>query len=330
MLTTPAVMRMDVMDPELDAFLPFIPKADLTDPVAARKQLAELAAAAPSEVTAAAAPGTEGMEVEDRTVPAAPEVPVRIYRPSGAHGAIIWLRGGGWVVGDLDTEHPTAARLAGASGAVVISVDYRQAPEHRFPAALDDVYAVLEWTTQNAADLGIAPDRIAVGGHSAGAGLAAGAALRARDEEGPPIRFQLLNQPALDDRQETWSQRNFTDTPGRTATASPRYGGTTWATLPRPRTPLLPAPTTCPACHRRTCRPRSSTRSATRTSVTRCACSRRASRSNCTSGPGRSTARTRSRPTCRNGRSPNSAPPYAAPWPSEATSERRSGGGGRW
>ncbi|MCP9949871.1 alpha/beta hydrolase [Actinomadura madurae] len=213
MLTTPAVMRMDVMDPELDAFLPFIPKADLTDPVAARKQLAELAAAAPSEVTAAAAPGTEGMEVEDRTVPAAPEVPVRIYRPSGAHGAIIWLRGGGWVVGDLDTEHPTAARLAGASGAVVISVDYRQAPEHRFPAALDDVYAVLEWTTQNAADLGIAPDRIAVGGHSAGAGLAAGAALRARDEEGPPIRFQLLNQPALDDRQETWSQRNFTDTP---------------------------------------------------------------------------------------------------------------------
>ncbi|MCP9966622.1 alpha/beta hydrolase [Actinomadura madurae] len=167
MLTTPAVMRMDVMDPELDAFLPFIPKADLTDPVAARKQLAELAAAAPSEVTAAAAPGTEGMEVEDRTVPAAPEVPVRIYRPSGAHGAIIWLRGGGWVVGDLDTEHPTAARLAGASGAVVISVDYRQAPEHRFPAALDDVYAVLEWTTQNAADLGIAPDRIAVGGHSA-------------------------------------------------------------------------------------------------------------------------------------------------------------------
>ncbi|MFB4306781.1 alpha/beta hydrolase [Actinomadura sp. GTD37] len=201
------------MDPELDAFLPFIPKADLTDPVAARKRLAEVAAAAPAEVTAAAAPGTEGMEVEDRTVPAAPDVPVRIYRPSRAHGAIVWLRGGGWVVGSLDTEHPTAARLAGASGAVVVSVDYRQAPEHRFPAALDDVYAVLEWTAENASDLGIAPDRIAVGGHSAGAGLAAGAALRARDEQGPPIRFQLLNQPALDDRQETWSQRNFTDTP---------------------------------------------------------------------------------------------------------------------
>lgn len=213
MLTTPAVMRMDVMDPELDAFLPFIPKADLTDPVAARKRLAELAAAAPSEVTAAAAPGTEGMEVEDRTVPADPDVPVRIYRPSRAHGAIVWLRGGGWIVGDLDTEHPTAARLAGASGAMVISVDYRQAPEHRFPAALDDAYAVLEWAAENASGLGIAPDRIAVGGHSAGAGLAAGAALRARDEQGPSIRFQLLNQPALDDRQETWSQRNFTDTP---------------------------------------------------------------------------------------------------------------------
>lgn len=213
MIPAPAVARMDVMDPELDAFLPFIPKADLTDPVTARKRLAEAAAAAPSEIIAAAAPGTEGMEVEDRTVPADPDVPVRIYRPSRAHGAIVWLRGGGWVVGDLDTEHPTAAHLAGASGAVVISVDYRQAPEHRFPAALDDVYAVLEWTAENATDLGFTVDRIAVGGHSAGGNLAAGAALRARDEQGPPIRFQLLNQPALDDRQETWSQRNFTDTP---------------------------------------------------------------------------------------------------------------------
>lgn len=216
MIPAAVVIRMDVMDPELDAFLPFIPKTDLSDPIAARKQLAELAAAAPKEVTAAAAPGTEGMEVEDRTVPAAPgvpDVPVRIYRPSPAHGAVVWLRGGGWIVGDLDTEHPTATRLAGASGAVVISVDYRRAPEHRFPAALDDVYAVLEWTAENASDLGVPPDRIAVGGHSAGAGLAAGAALRARDEQGPPIRFQLLNQPTLDDRQETWSQRNFTDTP---------------------------------------------------------------------------------------------------------------------
>jgi acetyl esterase len=138
---------------------------------------------------------------------------VRIYRPHQAQGAIVWLHGGGWVMGDLDTEHTGAARVADASGAVVISVGYRRAPEHRFPAALDDTYAVLAWTARHAADLGIDPERVAVGGHSAGGGLAAAAALRARDEQGPPICFQLLNQPALDDRRQTWSHRNFTGTP---------------------------------------------------------------------------------------------------------------------
>jgi acetyl esterase len=194
------------MDPELEAFIPLVPDIDLTDPDAARKIVAERAAAAP-------APDITGMEIEDLTVPADPGVPVRVYRPDGARGAIIWLHGGGWVTGDLDTEHPLAARIAAASGAVVISAGYRRAPEHRFPAALDDAYAVLTWTAGHAAELGTEPERIAVGGHSAGAGLAAAVALRARDQQGPPIRFQLLNQPALDDRQETWSQRNFTDTP---------------------------------------------------------------------------------------------------------------------
>ncbi|MDO0932322.1 alpha/beta hydrolase [Streptomyces sp. DG2A-72] len=194
------------MDPELEAFIPLFPRADLTDPVIERKSFAELATAVP-------APDTTGMEVEDRTVPADPEVPVRIYRPHQAQGALVWLHGGGFVMGDLDTEHPWAARLADACGAVVMSVGYRLAPEHPFPAALDDAYAVLTWACEYAAELGIDPERIAVGGHSAGGGLAAGTALRARDQQGPPICFQLLNQPGLDDRQETWSQRNFTDTP---------------------------------------------------------------------------------------------------------------------
>jgi acetyl esterase/lipase len=136
-----------------------------------------------------------------------------IHRPHLAQGAIVWMHGGGFVMGDVDTEHPWAARLADGSGAVVTSVGYRLAPEHRFPAALDDVYAVLTWTAEHAAELGIDPGQIAVGGHSAGAALAAAVALRARDQQGPPIRFQLLNQPGLDDRQETWSARNFTDTP---------------------------------------------------------------------------------------------------------------------
>jgi acetyl esterase/lipase len=153
------------------------------------------------------------MEIEDRTVPADPDVPVRLYRPHRAQGAIVWLHGGGFVMGDLETEHPWAIRVANGSGAVVISVGYRRAPEHRFPAALNDAYAVLAWTAEHAAELGIDPERIAVGGHAAGAGLAAAVTLRARDQQGPPICFQLLNQPQLDDRQETWSARHFTDTP---------------------------------------------------------------------------------------------------------------------
>jgi acetyl esterase len=197
------------MDPELEAFIPLFPPADLTDPVTARKNLAALAASVPALDTA-------DMQIEDRTVPADPGVAVRIYRPHQAQGAIVWLHGGGFVMGDLDTEHPAATRLADGSSAVVISVGYRRAPEHRFPAALDDAYAVLAWTAEHVAELGIDPARIAVGGHSAGAGIAAAVALRARDEHGPPICYQLLNQPELDDRQETWSAHNFTDTPWMT------------------------------------------------------------------------------------------------------------------
>ena len=205
----PEPVRTADMDPELEAFIPLFPPADLTDPPSARKHLAELAAAVP-------APDTTGMEITDRTVPADPPVAVRLYRPHQAQGDIVWLHGGGFVMGDLDTEHPWAARLADGSGAVVVSVGYRRAPEDRFPAAFDDAYAALAWTAEHAAELGIDPGRIAVGGHSAGAGLAAAVALRARDQQGPPVCFQLLNQPELDDRQATWSARHFTDTPWMT------------------------------------------------------------------------------------------------------------------
>lgn len=227
MIPSAVTGTMVVMDPELEAFIPLFPPADLTDPVANRKSLAELAAGVP-------APDTVDMTIEDCTVPADVDVRVRIYRPHHAQGAIVWLHGGGWVMGDLDTEHPWASRLADASGAVVISVAYRLAPEHRFPAALDDTYAVLTWTAEHAADLEIDPERIAVGGHSSGGGLAAAVVLRARDQQGPPIRFQLLNQPSLDDRQETWSARHFTDTPWLTrdklATAWRHYLGSAPAT----------------------------------------------------------------------------------------------------
>ena len=197
------------MDPELEAFVPLIPKIDMTDAAGARTLYAELAASKPPA-------DTSDMEIEDRMVPAEPEVPVRIYRPRQAQGAVIWLHGGGWMMGNLDTEHTWASRLAEGSGAVVISVGYRLAPEQPFPAAHDDVYAVLCWTAEHAAELGVDPERIAVGGHSAGGNIAAGVALRARDEQGPSICFQVLNEAALDDRQETWSARNFTDTPWAT------------------------------------------------------------------------------------------------------------------
>ncbi|XKK42261.1 alpha/beta hydrolase [Nocardiopsis sp. ARC36] len=200
---------MVAMDPELEAFVTLFPSNDVADPVTARANYSRLAASAP-------VPDTTGMEIEDRTVPADPDVPVRIYRPSRATGALVWLHGGGWTMGDLDTEHHWAARIARGSDAVVVSVGYRLAPEHRFPAALDDAYAVLAWVSEHAAELGTDTGRIAVGGHSSGGCLAAAVALRARDQQGPPIRFQLLNQPSLDDRQETWSARNFTDTPWAT------------------------------------------------------------------------------------------------------------------
>ncbi|AXB48196.1 alpha/beta hydrolase [Amycolatopsis albispora] len=194
------------MDPELEAFVPLFPPANLNDPAVDRKNFAELAASVPE-------PDTSGMTVEDHVVPGEPEVPVRVYRPHEAQGAVVWLHGGGWVMGTLDTEHPWAARLAEAAGTMVVSVGYRLAPENPFPAAFDDSYAALAWTVEHAAEFGIDPERVAVGGHSAGGGLAAGVALRARDEQGPPIRFQLLNQPGLDDRQGSWSAQAFTDTP---------------------------------------------------------------------------------------------------------------------
>lgn len=196
-----------ILDPELEAAVSFFPPADLSDPGIARKHLAELAAAIP-------VPDIAGMSIENRTVPGDVEVPIRIYRPRRTEGGVlVWLHGGGFVMGDLDTEHPWATLLANDSGVTVISVGYRLAPEHPFPAAHDDIYAVLTWTAEHATELGVDPARIAIGGHSAGAGLATAVALRARDEQGPPIRFQLLNQPVLDDRQLTWSARTFTDTP---------------------------------------------------------------------------------------------------------------------
>lgn len=129
-------------------------------------------------------------------------VPIRLYRPrSGATTALpalVFYHGGGWVVGDLDTHDHMCRYLAGHADVLVASVDYRLAPEHKFPAAFDDACAAARWVTSKAGELGIDRARIAVGGDSAGGNLAAAVALALRDEGDVPLSLQLLIYPALD------------------------------------------------------------------------------------------------------------------------------------
>jgi acetyl esterase len=132
-------------------------------------------------------------------------IPLRLYRPitekaADVLPALIYFHGGGWVIGDLDSHDTLCRQLANGAGCIVVAVDYRLGPEHRFPAAVDDSLAAIRWVRDNAAALGIDKDRIAVGGDSAGGNLAAVAAIDARDA-GTPLAFQLLIYPATDMRQ---------------------------------------------------------------------------------------------------------------------------------
>jgi acetyl esterase len=144
------------------------------------------------------AAGPEVARVEDRLIPGpGVDIPVRIYTPtgSGPFPILVWFHGGGWVVGDLETADPTARHLAVGAKCVVISVDYRLAPETKFPGAADDAYAATVWAAQHATRFNADPGNIAVGGDSAGGNLAAAVALMARDRGGPPLAFQLLVYP---------------------------------------------------------------------------------------------------------------------------------------
>jgi acetyl esterase len=144
------------------------------------------------------AAGPEVAKVEDRLIPGpGVDIPVRIYTPTGLgpFPMLVWFHGGGWVVGDLETADPTARHLSVGANCVVISVDYRLAPETKFPGAADDCYAATVWAAQQATRLNGDPNKIAVGGDSAGGNLAAVVALMARDRGGLSLAFQLLVYP---------------------------------------------------------------------------------------------------------------------------------------
>ena len=138
--------------------------------------------------------------VEDRVIPGpGGDLPVRIYTPEGASGGcILYFHGGGWVICNLDTHDGPCRALANLSGSTLISVDYRLAPEAKYPAAADDSYAATCWASEHAAELGIDASRIAVAGDSAGGNLAAVVAQMARDRGGPALAFQVLVYPVTD------------------------------------------------------------------------------------------------------------------------------------
>jgi acetyl esterase len=144
----------------------------------------------------------EVARVEDRRITAADgEFGVRVYTPSGAAMArpiVVYFHGGGWAAGDLDTHDATARYYAANAGAVVVSVDYRQPPEHKFPAAVNDAFAAVEWAAAHAGDIGGDSARLAVAGDSAGGNLAAVVCQLAKQRGGPRIVFQVLLYPAVD------------------------------------------------------------------------------------------------------------------------------------
>lgn len=159
-----------------------------------------------------AGPLQEVARVQDRTIPGpAQPIPIRVYWPVTARNlpALIYFHGGGWVIGNLDSVDRSCRALANASGCVLISVDYRLAPEHRFPAAVEDADAAVRYVAEHAAEFDIDPNRIAVGGDSAGGNLATVACLIARDRGGPHIAFQLLVYPVTDYEDSRPSMQEF-------------------------------------------------------------------------------------------------------------------------
>lgn len=216
MIGTPTDLEARV-DDEHRAVLDVLPSnlLDLSSIESAREQLNDL-------VAMTKPPMPDGVTTEDVQVPGMthesgeqdPDVMVRLYRPDGLGSdapVLYWIHGGGMVLGSVAWNDVECATRALELQCVVASVEYRLAPEHPFPAPMNDCYVGLEWLAANAATVGVDPERLVLGGASAGGGLAAGLTLMARDRGGPTISFQLLVYPMIDHRNITPSSHAIHD-----------------------------------------------------------------------------------------------------------------------
>ena len=208
--------RRDHIDPDvrgpLDQLLQLMPGgfnavADIVERRAAALQL----------LAALDVPPNPNVVSADRAIPGphgAPDITMRVYRPVDATGTlpgIYFIHGGGMVLGNMDGEDPVASMICERVDAIVVSVEYRLAPEHPYPAPVEDCYAGLAWMARNAAELGFDADRLAVYGGSAGGGLTIATSMLARDRGFPALRFQMPIYPMIDDRNETPSSHEITD-----------------------------------------------------------------------------------------------------------------------
>jgi len=200
----------DRLEPEVAALFPAFSAMDLDDIAGAREEITRRLADAPTR-------HAESVTRSDRWIPGAegdPDVLVRVYRPVAALDSLpclVWIHGGGFVMGTIDRDDEMLEHLVTVVGCMAVSIEWRQAPEHPFPASHDDCYAGLKWVCAHADQLGADPTRIALGGASSGGGSAVGVALRARDEGTIDLSYLLLVFPMLDDRNVTASSRLITD-----------------------------------------------------------------------------------------------------------------------
>ncbi len=205
---------VEQLDPELAAVLQTLPPEGFLnwqDLPGTRAVTEQMLAAMTADL-----PDSPNVTKEDRAAPGsagAPDVPVRVYRPAHAAGplpCLFWIHGGGMVLGNVAMDDHNVQHVVEAVGCTAVSVEYRLAPEHPFPAPLEDCHAALRWLAEHAGAVGLDRSRIAVGGYSSGGNLSAALALLARDRGEVPLAFQLLLYPALEDRHIVPSPRGDT------------------------------------------------------------------------------------------------------------------------